>query len=556
MPLIKIGIAQINTIVGDISGNAQKIKELIAQAKEQQIELLIFPEMALTGYPIRDLIFRSQLIDQAMNILSEIALETQDIAVILGTVTPADKEQFPLTPFYNTAAVLQDGHVVMLCHKRLLPNYDIFDERRYFAPGDTFNPFFFKDVAIGIEICEDLWDDPYPMKVTKELKANGAQFLVNINASPYFIGKPELRDKVIAAHVRNYNIPVIYVNLVGGQDEVVFDGRSLIFDEQGRAVFRGAAFKEGLFAIDFDREHLNDLPEVPLIVDLNKDLFDALVLNLRDYYTKTGAFKGIVLGISGGVDSTFTTVIACEAIGAENITGILMPSKFSSDHSVNDALELCENLGCQHLIVPIKHVHQCYDQTIADALGPLPFNIADENIQARIRGALLMYYSNKFDYLLVSTGNKSEIAVGYCTLYGDTCGGKNVPGDLYKEQIYSLCEWYNTQRGNLIPEHILIKAPSAELRPNQKDTDSLPPFPVLDAILAELVENDLDADAIIAKGIADTETVKNVERLYLTAEYKRAQLVQTIKISPRAFGIGRRMPITNKYHARLLEESL
>lgn len=547
----KIGIAQINTTVGDISGNVEKIKSNIIKAQKQGIDLLVFPEMAITGYPIRDLIFRSQLLQQVTRGIEEIALVSQNIIVIVGTITPADKEKYPLTPFYNTAAVLRDGQIKALINKRLLPNYDIFDERRYFAPGEDYKPCVFKGVSVGIEVCEDLWDETYPIKVSQLLKQNGAKFLININASPYYIGKPELRDQVIASHAKAYHIPIIYVNLVGGQDEVIFDGRSTIVDGEGRSVFRAPAFEEGLYAFNFDLAQLSTMPEVPLKVDLNEDLFKALVLNLRDYYTKTGTFKGIVLGVSGGVDSSFTAAIACEAIGAENVTGILMPSRFSSENSINDATQLCKNLGCKSILMPIKQVHSCYDQTIVDALGVVPFDVADENLQARIRGALLMYYSNKFNLLLVSTGNKSEIAVGYCTLYGDTCGGKNVPGDLYKEQIYPLCHYYNQLKGKeIIPHNVFVKAPSAELRANQKDTDSLPPFPELDAILVEMVENNLDADVIVTKGISNLHTIKRVEHLYLTAEYKRAQLVQTIKISPKAFGIGRRMPIINKYHTR------
>ncbi len=546
-----MGIAQINTVVGDISGNVEKIRKTIINAQKQGIELVIFPEMAITGYPIRDLIFRSQFLDQVTQGLENIAHVTQNIACIVGTVTPAAKESFPLTPFYNTAAFLNNGEISALVYKRLLPNYDIFDERRYFAPGEDFGPVLFKDVRLGIEVCEDLWDETYPMKVTQQLKQNGANLLININASPYHIGKPELRETVIASHAKANNLPIIYVNLVGGQDEVVFDGRSTIFDSKGRAVFRAPAFEEGLYAFDIDRAQQNHLPEIPLNVNLNEDLFNALVLNLRDYYTKTGTFKGIVLGVSGGVDSSFTAAVACEAIGGDKVTGLLMPSRFSSDYSVKDAAELCQNLRCKSLIIPIRQVHSCYEQTIADSFGSVPFDIADENLQARIRGALLMYYSNKYNLLLVSTGNKSEIAVGYCTLYGDTCGGKNVPGDLYKEQIYALCEYYNLWKGKeIIPHNVFVKAPSAELRANQKDTDSLPPFPQLDAILIEMVENNLDADAIVAKGVADLATVQRVEHLYLTAEYKRAQLVQTIKISPKAFGIGRRMPIINKYSTK------
>lgn len=548
----KIGIAQVNPVVGDITGNIEVIRRKIAEAQAQSIDLLVFPEMVIIGYPIRDLIFRSQFLDQVMQGIKVLAPCTQKITVVVGAVTPGNKEQYPLTPFYNSGVVLQNGSIKTIVHKRLLPNYDIFDERRYFAPGDNFDPVLCNDIPFGIEICEDLWDDAYPMKVTEYLKKNGAKFLININASPYHIGKPELRDQVISAHAKAHNIPIIYVNLIGGQDEVVFDGRSMIVDGEGRAVFRTPAFEEGLFSFEFDWKQLGTYPEVPLKINLDEDLFKALVLNLRDYYSKTGTFKGIVLGMSGGVDSSFTAAVACEAIGAENVTGLLLPSRFSSEHSVKDALHLCQNLGCKSLIMPIKHVHSCYDQTIADTLGVVPFDVADENLQARIRGALLMYYSNKYNRLLVSTGNKSEIAVGYCTLYGDTCGGKNVPGDLYKEQIYALCAYYNKIKGrDIIPRNVLLKAPSAELRMNQKDTDSLPPFPELDAILVEMVENNLDADAIVAKRISNLATVRRVEHLYLTAEYKRAQLVQTIKISPKAFGIGRRMPIIDKYRTKV-----
>lgn len=564
---IRLGLAQINPIVGDFPYNRDKIIRYIKEGEEKGCDIIIFPEMAVTGYPAQDLIFVHKFVDHNLKIIDEIEKYVKKSTVIVGCITKADKKKYPLTPFYNSAAIIEPGGKVQYVHKHLLPNYDVFDEKRYFAPYDEFRVYDYKGLKIGIEICEDLWDEQYATKITKKLREKGACCIININASPYYKEKPLLREKVIQNHVNREKIPLVYLNMVGGQDEITFDGRSVVFDSFGNAVMRMPSFEESFDWIDLPIPSAQEIPaladrkvdinkhrlkNIPMNYEEEEEIFKALCLNLRDYFNKVGIFSKIVIGLSGGIDSSLTAAIACEAVGSDKVVGILMPSRFSSEHSIKDAVQLCKNLGMKYYIVPIKEIHRVCEEEFKKAFNISGFTLADENLQARLRGVILMYYSNRFKALLVSTGNKSEIAVGYCTLYGDTNGGKNVLGDLFKVEVYKVAKWINRKaeeegRGEIIPHNCIIKPPSAELKENQKDQDTLPPYEILDAILVEFIENDRSFDEIINMGF-DKETVRKIERMYYAAEYKRAQLVQTIKITKKSFGIGRRIPVINRYY--------
>ncbi len=568
---LRVGMGQINPILGDFPANRDKIIQYIKIAEEQRCDIVLFPEMAITGYPVQDLVYKQDFVENNLKIIDQIKPHVRNVIAVIGCITKVNKGKNKTTaPFYNSAAVLYPNGTTQYIHKHLLPNYDVFDEKRYFSESKHFPLIKFEQLRIGLEICEDLWDKQYSVKVSKELKKRGANAIFIINASPYYIEKPKIREGLVKLDAKKYKIPFCYLNMIGGQDEIVYDGRSFIVDDSGRTIHRLKAFEEEFISFSlpipvkekFETTSLEliDNPEdlyktSYLRIDTNEEIFKALVLNLRDYYYKTGIFKKIVLGLSGGIDSSFTAVIACYAVGPENVVGILMPSKFSSDHSVADAIQLCENLGMEYIKVPIKKIHDVLDTEVREHYQVEEFTVADENLQSRIRGVLLMYYSNKFDALLVSTGNKSEIAVGYCTLYGDTNGGKNVPGDLYKVQIYEVADWINknikptksSKRKQLIPQNCIDKPPSAELKPNQTDQDSLPPYKILDAILYEMIENQKSIRSIIKMGY-DANVVRRIEMLYHASEYKRAQLAQTIKITKKSFGLGYRFPIINRYH--------
>ncbi len=567
---LKIALAQINPILGDLPANRDKIISYIQNAEEQHCDIVLFPEMAITGYPVQDLVYKQDFVENNLKIIDQIKSHVRKTIVVIGCITKADKGKRSSAPFYNSAAVINpDGHIQYI-HKHLLPNYDVFDEKRYFKPSHHFPLIKFKQLRIGLEICEDLWDKQYSVKVSKELKKRGANCIFTINASPYHIDKPKIREALVKQDAKKHKIPFVYLNMVGGQDEIVYDGRSFIVDDFGRTIHRMEPFMEKFETFqlpipvkeEFEKTEL-ELMKSPkdlytsryLRININEDIFKALVLNLRDYYFKTGIFNKIVLGLSGGIDSSFTAVIASYAVGPENVVGILMPSRFSSDHSVADAIQLCKNLGMKYIEVPIKKIHDVYEIEVREHYDVEEFSIADENLQSRIRGVLLMYYSNRFNALLVSTGNKSEIAVGYCTLYGDTNGGKNVPGDLYKVQIYEIANWINknlkpkkkSKSKLVIPRNSIDKPPSAELKPDQTDQDSLPPYEILDAILYEMIENQKSIRGIIKMGF-DADIVRRVEKLYHASEFKRAQLAQTIKITSKSFGLGYRFPIINRYH--------
>ena len=567
---LKVGLAQMNPTLGDFPGNKEKILDFIKKGETDNCDFIIFPELAISGYPIQDLIFVHNFVENNLKIIDQIKEFVTKSVVIIGCITKTDNKATPLTPFYNSAAIIfpkKENKEITFIHKRLLPNYDVFDEKRYFANCDDCPVIEYKGLKIGVEICEDAWDSNYTNKVTKNLKEKGANCILNLNASPYYVEKPKIRDELITTHAKNEGIPFVYLNMVGGQDEITFDGRSAVVDSIGRTILRLPSFEETFEsinlpvpvvddAIETELELIDDFQgmyqDIPLNINDDEEIYKALTLNLRDYYFKVGVFDKIVLGVSGGIDSALTAAIACSAIGSDKVIGISMPSKFSSEHSVDDAHELAKNLKMEYIKVPIKDIHEKFESDMHDAFKINTFTLAEENLQARIRGTLLMYYSNKFRALLVSTGNKSEVAVGYCTLYGDTNGGKNIPGDLFKWRVYSVSRWINENSlknggGILIPLNSIDKSPSAELRFNQTDQDSLPEYDVLDAILAEFIENNRSIKEIEEMGY-DKELILKIEKLYYNAEFKRSQLGQTIKITKKSFGIGRRIPINNKYH--------
>lgn len=541
---IKITLGQLNPIVGDIEYNTEKIIEIIKQ--NQDSDFIIFPEMALVGYPLMD-----HILDPLIKEKNEQALETIKAlnsrpAIILGTFTEPPELEGSFQPFYNSAVVIQGTEILHVENKRLLPNYDVFDERRYFSFDDKFEPIKINGISVGILICEDIWDDHYETKVAQQLVDNNAELLIAINASPFHIGKFKRRADLVKKKSFSLSVPIVYVNMVGGLDEIVYDGQSFIADKFGKIIYKAPAFEEAQLTCELDMDSSNPSEEIDYSSDWRQDVLDALKLNVRDYFHKSGIFKGVVLGLSGGIDSAFTSYICAEALGPENVTNVMMPTRFTSQESLDLAKQLCENMGSKYIIHPIDEVFEEFESNLNQQLGPLPFDVADENLQARIRANILMYYSNKFNWLLVSTGNKSEIAVGYCTLYGDTCGGKNVPGDLLKVQIYEICKLINEEK-EIIPEGIITRPPTAELKEDQKDSDSLPPYEILDKILEEIIDNGIGDELTRLKEEGmDTETIKRVRRLYLNSEYKRRQLVQSIKVSESAFGIGRRYPVLKR----------
>ena len=542
---MKIAIAQINTTVGDFDGNSDKIVDAWRRADEAGAELVVLPELALCGYPPRDLLAKPAFLRQNQAALERLAKRGGRAVAVVGhaSVNETDSGR----PARNSAAVLRDGQIIDVRHKTLLPTYDVFDEDRYFEPATDTTPVEILGKKIGITICEDIWNDEvfpndrrYGRRPADELAAAGAELLLNLSASPWTLGKEHSRHVLLSQLSAKAGCPVVYCNLVGGNDELVFDGGSQYYNGHGVLGASGAMFAEDLLLVDTETIE----PKLSDTSDDDEKLHKALSLGVRDYLHKCG-FASAVIGLSGGIDSAVTAVIAVDALSAENVRGVAMPSQYSSQGSLDDAERLANALGIRYDIVPIEPVFEQLKSQLGDIFDGLDEDTAEENMQARIRGNILMSMSNKFGSLLLTTGNKSELAVGYCTLYGDMCGGLAVISDLPKTRVYSLAKWINRER-EIIPESTLTKPPSAELRPDQVDQDSLPPYDVLDSILEAYVVDGQDAESIIASG-HDKATVQRIIRLINLNEYKRRQAAPGIKVTSKAFGVGRRIPVAKRF---------
>jgi NAD+ synthase (glutamine-hydrolysing) len=575
MRRLRLGTAQINTTVGDLEGNTQKILKAIDGARSLGVDLLTFPELAITGYPPEDLLFKPQFIEGNLRCLNKIVKGSSGLAVVVGFVDAKED-------IYNAAAIINDGKLISVYHKIYLPNYGVFDENRYFRAGKECPVYIVCGVGVGVNICEDIW---YEAGLAAAQAYAGAEVIVNISASPYHAGKGGFRERMLGARASDNVAIVAYNNLVGGQDELVFDGNSMVMNEKGQLIARGKQFDEDLIVTDLDveavfRTRLHDprwrkasvfleerqwceskvvvseKPSAAAKASLPQrqveargfpaEVYDALVLGTRDYIRKNG-FQKVTLGLSGGIDSSLVAVIAVDALGPSNVIGVAMPSRYSSPGSLSDAQVLTKNLGIKLVTVPIEKIFQAYLDTLKKPFEGAQPNLTEENIQARIRGNIVMALSNKFGWLVLTTGNKSEMATGYTTLYGDMSGGFAVIKDVPKTLVYQLAKYRNSLAGSEpIPSGVLTKAPSAELRPDQKDTDSLPPYDVLDPILTAYVEEDRSVEQIVDMGF-DEAAVKRAARLVDVSEYKRRQAPPGIKITPRAFGRDRRLPITNQF---------
>ncbi len=568
-------MAQINTTVGDFKGNTEKILEAIAEGKSQGVDLLTFPELAICGYPPEDLLLKPKFIEENLRSLERIADGSPGVNVVVGFVDARGD-------IYNAAAVIHDGKLAGVYHKIYLPNYGVFDENRYFQAGSQCTVYVIAGVNVGINICEDIWYEAGPATIQAYA---GAEVIVNISASPYHFGKRNFRERMLGTRASDNLAIVAHNNLVGGQDELVFDGNSIVMDEKGQLVARGKQFEEDLIVADLDveavfRTRLHDprwrkrtllleeqhwqaprvvvseesrvAPKPPLaqrqieVLGLPGEIYDALVLGTRDYILKNKIQK-VVIGLSGGIDSSLVATIAVDALGPSNVMGVSMPSRYSSPGSISDAEQLASNLGIRLITMPIEKVFKAYLDVLSEPCRGAKPDATEENVQARIRGNLLMALSNKFGWLVLATGNKSEMATGYTTLYGDMAGGFAVIKDVPKTIVYQLARYRNSRAGReLVPSVVFEKPPSAELRPDQKDTDSLPPYDLLDPILTAYVEEDRSVEQIIAMGI-DEQVVKRAARLVDSSEYKRRQAPPGVKITPRAFGRDRRLPITNRF---------
>jgi NAD+ synthase/NAD+ synthase (glutamine-hydrolysing) len=543
---VKIALGQINPTVGDFSGNAAKIIDFAQRARSAGAGLILFPELSVCGYPPRDLVERPSFVARNRESAERIAAATTGIAVICGLVTPADSDTGKSA--MNSAALLMDGKITFIQSKMLLPTYDVFDEMRNFAPAKSQQLFPFCGNRMALTICEDAWNDKrfwakrlYTVDPVESLVREGGNFVLNISASPFWIGKREFRRDMLASIARQHKVPVALVNQVGGNDSLVFDGSSLVLNREGKIIAQGRSFEEDL--IYFDSQDLTGEMHEQIPGD-EASAYSALVLGTRDYIRKCG-FQRAIIALSGGIDSALTAAIAADAVGPENVIGVGMPGPYSSQGSIDDARTLANNLGIRFELLSINPAYEAYRQTLRDVFAGLKEDVTEENIQSRARGMLLMALSNKFGAIVLSTGNKSELGVGYCTLYGDMVGGLAVISDVPKTLVYGLAEYVNSRRP-VIPRASIEKPPSAELRPDQKDSDSLPPYEVLDAVLEDYVEDSHAAERISADRGIDIETVRRVIRMVDRAEYKRQQAAPGLEISPKAFGYGRRFPIAAK----------
>jgi NAD+ synthase (glutamine-hydrolysing) len=524
---LKVALAQINPAVGDLDGNARKIIECIEGAREKGADIVIFSELVVTGYPPKDLLLKPSFVEKNREKFNEIAKETDGIAAVFGFVDEVGGKLF------NAAALAQDGEVVGVAHKMNLQNYDVFDEKRYFCEAGESFVFEVKGAKVGINICEDIWADDGPTSVQAK---KGANLVVNISASPFHVGKIKEREEMLSKRAKENGVTVVYLNLVGGQDDLVFDGGSSVFNERGELVAEAKRFEGGLVVVDLGGSNEAASPSLGRL----DEIYHALVLGIRDYVKKNG-FERVVIGLSGGIDSALTAALAARALGPKNVVGVFMPSEISSKESAQDAQTLAHNLEIEYKVIPIDGAVSAYKKMLKDEFKGTKDDITEENIQARIRGNVLMALSNKFGYLVLSTGNKSETAVGYSTLYGDMAGGLAAISDVPKTTVFELAEYIK-----VIPRNIIIKEPSAELRVGQKDTDSLPPYDILDPIIHAYIEENKSIEEIISDG-NDKKTVESVIRMIDRNEYKRQQAAPGIRITPKALGFGRRMPITNKY---------
>ena len=560
---IRLAAAQLNMVVGDLEGNVDRIVDAMKAAEADHADLVAFPELAITGYPPEDLLLKPAFVSDNLDAIDAVVAGSGRIAAVVGFVDRDEQGRL-----FNAAAVCANGSLLGVYHKRRLPNYEVFDEHRYFGVGnEPLQLYEVAGVAVGMSICEDAWWSGGPMV---ELSRGGAQLIVNINGSPYHAGKVDKRELMLAARADEASCTILYVNQVGGQDELVFDGSSLVVSPNGEIITRAGQYTEELFVtdvtIDPDRDGPATSPALPVLavssvsasptdsvvapaasrLDPGAEMYGALVLGTRDYVRKNG-FTDVVLGLSGGIDSSLTAVIAVDALGAEHVHGVLMPSRYSSDHSVTDAEALSDNLGIEHRTIVIEPAFTALLEMLRPSFGDLPPDTTEENLQPRIRGLLLMALSNKFGWLVLTTGNKSEMAVGYTTLYGDMAGGFAVIKDVWKTMVYDLCEHRNAVAGRpLIPQSVITKPPSAELRPDQVDTDNLPPYEVLDRLLDAYIEDDRTAGDLIDAG-EDPDLVRRVVRLVDLSEYKRRQSPPGVRVTTKAFGKDRRLPITNHY---------
>ncbi|MCK9220455.1 MAG: NAD+ synthase [Bacteroidales bacterium] len=548
---MKIALAQLNYRVGDFDNNVSRIITAIEKAREGGADIVVFSELSVCGYPPRDFLEFDDFIDRCYSSIHTIASHCNDIAAIVGAPSrnPAQKGK----PLYNTAWFLAEGKIHALAHKTLLPNYDVFDEYRYFEPNQLpCSTIDYKGTRFALNICEDLWnvsDNPlYLRNPMDEVKQYHPDIILNIAASPFHYSQGAMRKEILTRNAVTYGCPLVYVNHVGGQTELIFDGGSMLIERNGEITTELKSFEEDFQIVEVLTEKPSGfsgstipLRHCPSAIEL---IHSALVLGIRDYFAKMG-FSKAILGLSGGIDSAVTLALAVTALGKENVRAVLLPSQFSSDHSITDARKLAENLEVIYDIISIETAFKSMEITLLPQFKDLPFNLAEENIQARLRGVILMALSNKFGYILLNTSNKSEVAVGYGTLYGDMCGGLSVLGDVYKTQVYELAQWINREV-EIIPENSILKPPSAELRPGQKDSDSLPDYPILDKILFQYIELRQGPDELIHNGF-DQETVRRVLKLVNTSEYKRFQTPPILRVSPKAFGMGRRIPIVGKY---------
>lgn len=576
MRMLRIALAQINPTVGDFEGNVSKIIHYFENAGKAGAQIVVFPELAITGYPPEDLLLKPNFIEDNLEALKKVQKKVKDIIAIVGFVDRSDD-------IYNAAAIIYNKKLINTYHKMYLPNYGVFDEVRYFQAGGRCSIYRIGDVCFGVNICEDIWYSEGP---TRMQALSGAEVIININASPFRIGKGKSRENMLSTRSSDSIAIVAYLNTVGGQDELVFDGDSLILDQNGNVIARGKQFREDLIIADLNLDAVSmkrlyaprrrqevmklekgvveefiihgerklheertvpDLPPVEYkIMEPLEEVYEALVLGTSEYISKNG-IKGVVIGQSGGIDSSLVSTIAVDAIGRENVTGLFMPSPYTSKESKEDVYSLANNLGVKIIEISIHSIFKGYLDTLKEQFQGLSEDVTEENIQARIRGNILMAFSNKFGWLVLTTGNKSELSVGYATLYGDMAGGFAVIKDVPKTMVYELCRWKNKKEGKaVIPERVIRKEPSAELKPNQKDTDTLPPYSLLDPILKAYIEDDKGFDEILSLG-CEVDSAQKVIRMVDTSEYKRRQAPPGIKITKRAFGRDRRFPITNKY---------